>query len=284
MAPGSNHPKKNSCPLYFTVAYNGLKFSGWQRQKNGYSVVQALEEKWRLYFQESGINILGATRTDRGTHALAQSAVALLTKESLRKIVEGDGPLRAKRILHSLNGLLKPDIKLAGLATVPEGFQVRFHTLRKSYFYKLYLDDFPHPLNPCALPVGSDFSLKRLKGIFGVLRGYRDFRSFARKSSVKDKDTRRLLFPVKIIQKSREAIIVFQGTGFLHNQIRVMVGTAIALTRELKLSLDGARIRMKEILDDRDRLSAGKTAPAHPLFLHKVIYPKDIRGKFKYLI
>ena len=55
------------------IEYDGSKFVGWQYQKNGISVQEILEKKLKKLLKKK-IKIIGAGRTDKGVHAIGQSA------------------------------------------------------------------------------------------------------------------------------------------------------------------------------------------------------------------
>ena len=71
-----------------------------------------------------------------------------------------------------------------------------------------------------------------------------------------------------LIKKKRDIIdIKFSGKSFLHNQVRIMVGTLVNVGAG-KTEID----QVKRILESRDRTMAGPTAPPHGLYLEKNFY------------
>ena len=56
-----------------TLEYVGTNFSGWQRQKNNYSVQEAIESGAKKLLQED-VALVVAGRTDAGVHAEGQVA------------------------------------------------------------------------------------------------------------------------------------------------------------------------------------------------------------------
>src|SRR4029079_4292744 len=61
--------------LKLSLAYDGTNYVGWQRQTNGVSVQQLVEDALApLAGRVPGPGIAGAGRTDAGVHALAQVA------------------------------------------------------------------------------------------------------------------------------------------------------------------------------------------------------------------
>src|SRR5256885_16788035 len=68
-------------PRYkLTIEYDGRPFVGWQRQENGRSIQQALEEAV-LAFSGERVGVNGAGRPDAGVHALGQVAHIDLTRD-----------------------------------------------------------------------------------------------------------------------------------------------------------------------------------------------------------
>ncbi|MDR1702042.1 MAG: tRNA pseudouridine(38-40) synthase TruA, partial [Sporomusaceae bacterium] len=57
--------------LKLTVAYDGSRYHGFQRQENALSIQQVLEEKLSKIF--GSVKLTGAARTDTGVHAYGQT-------------------------------------------------------------------------------------------------------------------------------------------------------------------------------------------------------------------
>ena len=104
------------------------------------------------------------------------------------------------------------------------------------------------------------------------LIGKHDFTSFRSRSC-------QALTPVKTIDKidfdmeSKKNILTLkiEAKSFLHNQVRIIVGSLI------KVGLDiWHPDEIEKILKLKSRGEAGETAPAHGLFLTKVEYPKNL--------
>ena len=116
--------------LKLTVAYDGTNYVGWQRQENGLSVQQVLEEAFvPLVGVEPGERaptVVGAGRTDAGVHALGQ--VASVT-------VELDLP--ALSIQRALNVRLPFDVRVVEVADAPLGFHARYEARGKTYRYRV---------------------------------------------------------------------------------------------------------------------------------------------------
>ncbi|MEQ8163235.1 MAG: tRNA pseudouridine(38-40) synthase TruA [Smithellaceae bacterium] len=242
--------------IKLTLEYDGTAYCGWQRQKNGVSIQQVLEEKIRLITREE-VTVIGSGRTDAGVHALNQVAGF---RSSTR--------LPAEILCRGINGLLPPDIVVKKLEEVPVEFHPQYSARGKTYVYKIcnrrlrpalgrkYCWFIPHPLD-----------LTAIKQAAGYLIGRYDFSCFcATGSSVKDRT--RTVKSVSIIKGDDGLLeITIEAQGFLRYMVRNIVGTLVEIGRGKRKPSE-----MKEIIDSRDRNIAGITAPACGLYLKEVKY------------
>ena len=112
--------------LRLVVEYDGTHFVGWQSQKSGRTVQDALEQALHILLKEP-VRLIGAGRTDAGTHALGQVAH-----------FQTEGALPTDRLLRSLNGLLPPDIAVRAADEVAADFHARYSATRKRYRYRIH--------------------------------------------------------------------------------------------------------------------------------------------------
>ncbi len=238
------------------IEYDGTAYCGWQRQKNGVSIQQVLEEKIRLITREE-VTVIGSGRTDAGVHALNQVA-SFRSSTSLPEEI----------LCRGINGLLPPDIVVKKLEEVPVEFHPQYSARGKTYVYKIcnrrlrpalgrkYCWFIQHPLD-----------LTAMKQAAGYLIGRCDFSCFcATGSSVKDRT--RTVKSVSIIKGDDGLLeITIEAQGFLRYMVRNIVGTLVEIGRGKRKPSE-----MKEIIDSRDRNIAGITAPACGLYLKEVKY------------
>src|SRR5438067_200143 len=111
--------------LKLTVAYDGTCYVGWQRQLNGVSIQQLIEEAFTPLLGRTP-TVVGAGRTDAGVHALAQVAS-----------VNVDSELSAATIHRALNDRLPEDIRIMNVDEAPRGFHAQFRAMGKSYRYRM---------------------------------------------------------------------------------------------------------------------------------------------------
>jgi tRNA pseudouridine38-40 synthase len=243
--------------LKLTVAYDGTNFVGWQRQTNGTSIQQVLEEAIApLVGADRTPTVAGASRTDAGVHALGQVASVTL-----------DIALETRNIHRALNVRLPPDIRVLAVEEAVPGFHARFRSRRKAYRYRMattrVLSPFdrwfvwhaPEPRDPEAMQRAAR-----------ALVGRHDFASFqARGSTIVD--TVRTLERIEIGSRPGEITVEVVGNGFLRHMVRAIVGTLAEVGTGLR-----AVETMSGILAARDRAAAGATAPAAGLTLVDVHY------------
>jgi len=242
------------------LEYDGRKFVGWQRQANGLSVQQVLEEAAAKLNGGNAVASFVAGRTDAGVHAEAQVAQ-----------LELEIPLRAERLCDALNFHTKPhEVVVLRAAPAPHGWNARFSAIRRSYRYDI--------LNRRARPalqahrvwhVPAALDTEAMQLAARHLLGRHDFSAF-RAASCQAKSPLRTLDRLDVKRIGERIEIEAEARSFLHHQVRNMVGT-------LKLVGEGAwpESAVATALAARDRRAAGPTAPADGLSLTGVFYPID---------
>ncbi|PKN71609.1 MAG: tRNA pseudouridine(38-40) synthase TruA [Deltaproteobacteria bacterium HGW-Deltaproteobacteria-12] len=238
------------------VEYDGTGYCGWQRQENGLSIQQVLEEIIQLITQEK-VTVIGSGRTDAGVHALNQVA-------SFRCNTR----LPAETLFRGLNGLLPHDIVLKALEEVAGEFHAQHDVRGKIYVYRIcnkslrpalgrnYFWFIRHPLDLILMEKAAQY-----------LIGTHDFSSFCA-TGTQVKDRTRTVTSISINSGEDGLLeISIEAQGFLKYMVRNIVGTLVEIGR-------GQRppAAMKEIIDSCDRNIAGPTAPARGLYLKEVKY------------
>lgn len=241
-----------------TIAYDGTHYVGWQVQPRGLSIQELLQQKIEVLTRYK-INLSGSGRTDAGVHALGQTAHF----ESLQL-------LDIFKFQHSLNSMLPDDIRVLDVELVDETFHARYKAKGKIYSYHLRIHPLQDPfrrLYSWHLP-SHHFSKEKLILASKDLLGEHDFKGFASQGhqGVAAHDSIRTMHRVDFVEGD-ECQIVFEADGFLYKMVRNMVGTLVDIGR-------GAipEDTVKKVLASHDRKLAGQAAPAHGLFLVKVIY------------
>ncbi|MCP4329900.1 MAG: tRNA pseudouridine(38-40) synthase TruA [Alphaproteobacteria bacterium] len=241
------------------VEYDGGKFVGWQRQANGRSVQQALEEAVTRFCDET-IVVHGAGRTDSGVHALAQVAHFDLATEH-----------GADTVRDALNYHLKPEpVAVLGAEAVTADFHARFSAVERSYVYRII-----NRRPPLTLESGRAWQIMvpldegMMATAAEVLVGRHDFTSF-RAANCQAKSPLRNLDGLDVERDGEVIQIRARARSFLHHQVRNMVGT-LKLVGEGNWSVED----VAAALAARNRAAGGPTAPAHGLYLVDVRYPQQ---------
>lgn len=239
-----------------TLEYDGTPFVGWQRQANGPSVQQALEEAVTAFCGERA-GVMGAGRTDAGVHALGQAAHVDIARKT-----------DAETVRNALNFHLRPAPVIV-LDAVPVGddFHARFSATGRRYRYRI--------LNRRAMPALERNRVWWLQVPLDAvamheaaqrLVGHHDFSTF-RATVCQAKSPVKTLDRLDVMRHGDEISVEAAARSFLHHQVRNLVGT-LKLVGEGKWSADD----VARALEARDRVAGGPTAPAEGLYLIDVAY------------
>ena len=243
-----------------TIEYDGSNFVGWQRQINGLSVQEVLE---KALFELTGEKktIQGAGRTDAGVHALGQVAHFDLKKTMTMDTIRDGLNFHIKKIYKK--------IKVSVLTTkkVTKDFHARFSAKQKTYVYKI-LDRRPPPAieKKRVWHIRKKLDDKTIKKAAKILVGRHDFTSF-RSTECQAKSPLKTIDSIKISRIGEEIQIWIKARSFLHNQVRIIVGTLVLVGRK-----KWEEKNIGEALKSKKRAAAGQTAPAEGLYLHSVKY------------
>ena len=242
------------------LEYDGTGFVGWQRQANGTSIQQVLEEAAARLNRGAPVPSIVAGRTDAGVHAEAQ-------------VAHLDLPVgyHADKVRDALNFHMKPHrVVVLHAVAVPDGFSARFDANRRRYRYViLNRRSRPALLLHRAWHVAAPLDAMAMHAAAQTLLGRHDFTSF-RAASCQAKSPLRTLDRLDVTRDGDLVRVEAEARSFLHHQVRNMVGT-------LRLVGDGTWpvSRPAAALAARDRAAAGPTAPADGLTLTAVGYPDD---------
>ncbi len=253
----TDHPMRN---LWMTLAYDGLPFSGWQRQA-GFRTVQ--EELEGVLERVTGVktSVTGASRTDAGVHSLGQTA-NFRTPSGLPVSV----------LQRALNACLPGEIRVLSMGDAPWEFHARYHATGKRYAYRIFRGDVAPPFGRGYFAhVRYRLSLEAMREAAGYMVGRRDFAAFSTNPGYSRKSTVRTVKSLHILPRGDFLWFFVEGDGFLYNMVRTMVGTLVDVGR--------GRFRpreVEEILASRDRRRAGPVMPACGLFLVRVFYRRTI--------
>lgn len=240
-----------------TVAYDGTAYHGWQVQPGVVTIESKLNECLSQLLKEE-IEVIGASRTDSGVHALGNIAV-----------FDTFARMPAEKISYALNQRLPEDIKIQKSEEVPLEWHPRHCESRKTYEYRIYRGEFPMPVNRLyTLFTYHKLDVERMRRAARYLEGEHDFKSFCQAGAQVESTVRRI-YRVEILEQGAELIIRVCGGGFLYNMVRIIAGTLMEVGQGKREPEEIPRI-----LEKKDRSAAGPTAPAHGLTLMKYEFPE----------
>ena len=254
----ADHPPEGQRRFVLVCEYDGTAYCGWQRQINGPSVQQALEEALSRLTGEP-VAVTGSSRTDAGVHALGLCAHF----DSATRIPPD-------KLAFALNTMLPPDIRIRESGPAPEGFHARYSACGKVYRYVFF-----NSRHDCAIgrqyaahvPLELDERLMHTEA--QALLGTHDFAAFAASGSVAT-STVRTIYRAQVKRDGEQVTLTVLGDGFLYNMVRIIAGTLMEVGTGKRAP--GAIARA---IATGDRLALGQTAPAKGLTLMRVLYGGD---------
>ena len=238
------------------IEYDGGAFVGWQRQDNGPSVQQAIEEAIHRFCGET-VDTFAAGRTDAGVHALGQVVHFDLARDST-----------ADTVRDAVNFHLKPlPISVLRVEVAPQDFHARFSAKARVYRYRIINRRAPLTVDRGrAWLVSAQLDAAAMHDAAQRLVGHHDFTSF-RASLCQAASAMKTLDVLDVVRSGQDIIVTARARSFLHHQVRNMVGT-LKLVGEGKWTADD----VSKALRAADRAAAGVTAPADGLYLVEVCY------------
>jgi tRNA pseudouridine38-40 synthase len=239
-----------------TLEYDGTNFCGWQRQDNGLSVQQALEEAIEKFSGEK-VTLTAAGRTDAGVHAKGQVAHGDIAKEA-----------SADTVRDAINAHLRPHrIAVLNAESVNEDFHARFNAQSRSYRYQILNRRAPPALLADTVwHLPKPLEIAPMQEAARILIGNHDFTTF-RARDCQAKSPVKTLDALNITREDEMIIVEARARSFLYHQVRNMVGT-LALVGSGQWNLDD----FKAAFAARDRKAGGPTAPAQGLIFWEVKY------------
>ena len=239
------------------IEYVGTNFKGWQIQKRG-STIQGLIQKKLTKLLKEEIILNGSGRTDKGVHAIEQSAHFDCNFE----IVD------LKKFLKSINHFLnKKDIAIIKIKKRSNKFHSRFSAKKRIYKYIIF-NQISSPVieKKRGWHVRKPLDLELIKKGAKILLGTNDFSTF-RASSCNAKSPVKTINSIKIKSIKNRIELEFKSQSFLQQQVRSMVG-CLKYLGEKKWDLK----TFDKVFKSKKRTLCAPPAPPDGLFLAKVIY------------
>lgn len=237
------------------VAYDGTNYCGWQVQPNAVTVEGVLNQALTELLREE-IKVTGASRTDSGVHSLGNVAV-----------FDTETRIPPEKIAVALNQRLPADIVVQDSCQVADDFHPRHCNSKKTYEYRILNRKFPMPTRRLdTYFFYRPLDLERMQQAAAFLKGTHDFKSFCSTNSPVE-DTVRTIYGLDVYREEDVITIRVQGSGFLYNMVRIIAGTLIQAGLGVIQPED-----LPAMLEARDRVAAGPTAPACGLTMIGIEY------------
>lgn len=241
---------------FIDLSYDGSRYHGWQIQPNGISVQEVLNKALSTLLREP-IEVTGAGRTDAGVNASLMVAHFDTTHP-----VDNN-------LAYKLNKFVPQDIAIHKVYPVKDDAHARFSATSRTYIYYIVTEKTPFEPYAYRFPQPLDFG--KMNEAAQTLLNYTDFTSFSKlHTDVKTNNCR-----ITFAQWEQVSPIKWQFTitadRFLRNMVRAIVGTLLDVGRGV-LTIH----QFQQIIEQKDRCSAGASVPGNALFLTNITYPTDI--------
>lgn len=237
-----------------TLSYWGKHYHGWQIQPHHVNIQETVEKALSIALQEK-INIVGAGRTDTGVSAK-------------KYIAHFESPMKIRmteKFIFKLNTLLPADIAIQKIEKTHTDFHARFDAKFRTYQYQVTQLKNPFLIDS-AYFIKNKIDFDIMNQACDILKKYSNFKAFSKvKTNVYTYNCE--IYHAKWFPKDDYYIFEIKANRFLRNMVRAIVGTLIEVGLH-KISLT----EFEEIIIAQDRRNAGKSVPAHALFLTDIGY------------
>lgn len=242
---------------FIYLSYDGARYHGWQIQPNGISVQEVLNKALSTLLREP-IEVTGAGRTDAGVNA------SLMVAHFDCQQATDNGQLA-----YRLNKLLPPDIAIHKIVPVSPDAHARFSATSRTYHY--YIITEKSPFEPYAYRFPQPLDFDKMNEAAQTLFDYIDFTSFSKlHTDVKTNNCHIITARWEQLSPIKWQFTI-TADRFLRNMVRAIVGTLLDVGRGV-LTIE----QFREIIEKKDRCSAGTSVPGNALFLADVTYPEEI--------
>lgn len=242
--------------IKMTIAYDGAKYKGWQKQKGIPETIQGKLETVLSKMTEEEIQVIGCGRTDQGVHA--ENYIANFTTTC---------GLSIDLMMEYLYEYLPESIVVKSMEQVPDRFHSRYNLKSKTYVYKIDNNKFRNVfIRKYAYHIAEKLDLNSMTNAAKFLIGTHDFQSYTNLKP-NTKTTIRTINYINIAENAGIIEIEVNGDGFLLNMVRIIVGTLVEVGKGTLKPIDA-----EKILNEHKRWESGPIAQAKGLFLRDVQY------------
>ena len=223
--------------IRLTIEYDGKCYNGWQKQPDKLNI-QGEIERAIFNITKEEVDLIGSGRTDAGVHALGQIAN-----------FKTNSNMPIEKMAIAINS------------------QLKYNAKQKTYRYVINNSEYGtaiyRNLQYC-FPIKLD--AEKMKEAAKYFEGEHDFKAF-KSSRTSGKNSVRTIYKAEVRKEGYNIILELTGNGFLYNMVRIISGTL--------LDVGLGKIKpeeIPEIIESKDRQRAGRTLPAHGLYLVQVVY------------
>lgn len=259
------HAQKHSYLLY--ISYLGYRYHGWQKQQKVKTVQYMLDRTLITVLEHDNFRTMAAGRTDAMVSALNQ--VVLLTSRM---------PIDTHYLFNNLKKNLPSDIDIHKVEIASANFDIINHTKKKEYHYNFSYGDKAHPFcAPTLVHFKNALDINAMQEAASLFEGIHNFKLYCYRA--KDKTTfEREIFKSELVKSQHSNSLYFPkncftykvvGEGFLHHQVRLMMGTLVKVGLGELSSQD-----IEESFKGNGDYPIGFIAPASGLVLYKTEFTK----------
>jgi len=244
--------------FFIEIAFNGKAYHGWQAQPNAQTVQQVLDSALGTICRQP-VETVGCGRTDTGVHA--KQLFAHFDLSDPREDPEDPN------FGYRLNALLPHDIAVKRVFAVEADAHARFDATQRHYEYLIHTgkDPFRQGLS---WQVRSMPDLDKMNEAARALLSYRDFSCFS-KSNTQTFTNNCTVSQAAWTRRGPDGMVfTIAADRFLRNMVRAIVGTLLDIGSGNK-----PVAHIHEVVGSKNRSMAGMSAPAHGLYLARVLYP-----------
>ena len=230
---------------------------GWQKQPNKLNIQGEIERAIYNITKEE-VDLIGSGRTDAGVHAFGQIAN-----------FKTNSNISIEKMAIAINSQLKNSIVVKKAEEVDERFHSRYNAKRKTYRYVINNTEYGSAIYrnlEYHFPI--KLNVENMKEAAKFFEGEHDFKAF-KSSGTSGKNSVRTIYKAEVRTDGERILIELTGNGFLYNMVRIISGTLLDVGLG---KIEPSEI--EDIINSKDRTRAGKTLPAHGLYLVKVNYEK----------
>lgn len=243
--------------IKLTIEYDGKDFNGWQKQPNKLNIQGEIERSIYNITKEE-VDLIGSGRTDAGVHAWNQIAN-----------FKTNSNISIEKMAIAINSQLKNSIVVKKAEEVDERFHSRYNAKRKTYRYVINNTEYGSAIYrnlEYHFPI--KLNVEKMQEAAKYFEGEHDFKTF-KSSGTSGKNSVRTIYKAEVKTDGERILIELTGNGFLYNMVRIISGTLLDVGLG---KIEPSEI--EDIINSKDRTKAGKTLPAHGLYLVKVNYEK----------